>query len=120
MIRCHRLFAWTLWLFSSSLVSAQTPKIVEFNRDIQPILADHCYTCHGPAKSTRKADLRLDTKDGAFTVVMPGKPKESDLWQRVTSSDVHERMPPTKFGRPLSAQQIDLLRRWIEQGASWQ
>jgi len=93
---------------------------IEFNRDIRPILSDYCYTCHGPAKSTRKADLRLDTKDGAAAVVTPKKLDESELWHRITATDADKQMPPKKFGRKLSTQQIDLLRRWIEQGAPWQ
>ena len=105
---------------SPSVAIAQTPKTIEFNRDIRPILSENCYTCHGPAKSTRKADLRLDTKDGAATVLAPGKVKESLLFQRITSTDEHERMPPQKTGKKLTAQQIDLVRRWIEQGAPWQ
>src|SRR5580765_8037229 len=105
---------------SPSVGVAQSPKTIEFNRDIRPILSENCYTCHGPAKSTRKADLRLDTKDGAATVLAPGNVKESLLFQRITSTDEHERMPPHKTGKKLTAQQIELVRRWIEQGAPWQ
>src|SRR6266403_800855 len=119
MIRHHPLLACTLWLFGPAALFAQTPKI-EFNRDIRPILSDTCYTCHGPAKSTRKADLRLDTKDGAMTVVTPHNPKDSLLWQRITAKDAFEHMPPPKSGKKLSDQQIAQLRRWIEQGAPWQ
>ncbi len=107
-------------LLAVAPAGAQSPKAIEFNRDIRPILADHCYNCHGPAKSTRKADLRLDTKEGAATVIAPGKAHDSELFKRVTTKDVSERMPPAKSGRKLSDQQIDLLRRWIEQGAAWQ
>ena len=105
-----RRLALALCLLCPALVVAQPPKTVEFNRDIRPILSDYCYTCHGPAKSTRKVDLRLDTKEGAMTVVAPRKLKDSLLWQRITSIDPHERMPPEKFGRKLSEQQISLLR----------
>src|SRR5688572_30126439 len=125
-IHCQRLFACAVVLFSPLAAWAQTPKTIEFNRDIRPILSDYCYTCHGPAKSTRKAELRLDTKDGAFAdlggyhAVVPNKLAESKIWERVNARDPSERMPPAKFGRKLSAQQIDLLRRWIEQGAPWQ
>src|SRR5216110_3050954 len=89
---------------------------VEFNRDIRPILSDTCYTCHGPAKATRKADLRLDTEAGLFGVVAPGKPRESELWRRVGAAEPSKRMPPPKSGRKLSARQVELFRRWIEQG----
>src|SRR5438067_11404256 len=95
---------------------------VEFNRDIRPILSDTCYTCHGPAKSTRKAGLRLDTQDGLFAdeVVVPGQLGKSKLWERVSSPDPKQVMPPSSKGRPLTAQQIEVLREWIVQGASWQ
>jgi hypothetical protein len=125
MIR-YLLFCCALWLLCPVALLAQPPKTVEFNRDIRPILSDYCYTCHGPAKSTRKADLRLDTKDGAFAdlggykAVVPGSLKESKLWERITAKEASERMPPAKLGRKLNDRQIDLLRRWIEQGAAWQ
>jgi hypothetical protein len=99
---------------------------VEFNRDIRPILSDTCYTCHGPAKNARKGGLRLDTEAGAFTdlggyrALVPGDLKESHLWQRVTAEDPKERMPPARSGKQLTKRQIDLMRRWIEQGAKWQ
>lgn len=101
-------------------IAAQAPKAIEFNRDIRPILSDYCFNCHGPAKSSRKADLRLDTKEGVHGVLVPGKPKESMLLHRITTSDASERMPPPKTGKKLSQQQIALLQRWIEQGAPWQ
>ncbi|MSU76470.1 MAG: DUF1553 domain-containing protein [Gemmataceae bacterium] len=117
----HTLFFSFACLFLVvATANAQLPKAIEFNRDIRPILSDHCYNCHGPAKSTRKADLRLDTKDGAATVISPGKAHASELWKRVNARDDNERMPPAKSGRKLSTQQIDLLHRWIEQGATWQ
>ncbi len=99
---------------------------VEFNRDIRPILSDACYTCHGPAKSTRKAGLRLDTEEGMFSdlgdgrVVSPGKPDQSELWRRISAAEPSKRMPPPKSGRKLSAHQVELIRRWIAQGARWQ
>ena len=119
MIRIHRLLAGTFLLLIPAALCAQAPK-VEFNRDIRPILSETCFNCHGPAKSTRKAGLRLDTKDGAMSVIAPGKVADSFLYQRITSKDVFEHMPPPKSGKKLSAQQIELLRRWIEQGAPWQ
>jgi hypothetical protein len=98
---------------------------VDFNRDIRPILSESCYQCHGPDANRRKADLRLDIRDGLFrsaddsTVVVPGKPDESELWLRIASDDPEVRMPPPKAGKPMSAAQVALLRRWIEQGAVW-
>src|SRR5438874_825535 len=95
----------------SSIVSAADS--VEFNRDIRPLLSDHCYACHGPDKLKRKASLRLDTEDGVRSQVVPGKPGESELFRRITADDVKERMPP-RSGRPLTATQVDTLKRWIE------
>jgi hypothetical protein len=99
---------------------ARTSGTVEFNRDIRPILSDTCYTCHGPAKATRKAGLRLDTEAGLSGVVAPGKPQDSELWHRVSAAQPSKRMPPQKSGRKLTARQVELLRRWIEQGGKWQ
>jgi hypothetical protein len=102
------------------------PRTVEFNRDIRPILSDTCFQCHGPDKAKRKADLRLDTEAGAFAdlggsrVLVPGRPDKSELYLRITTEDPKERMPFPGSGRKLSQRQIDLIRRWIEQGAKWQ
>jgi hypothetical protein len=116
------LFAVCILSFAVADLGAQPAGKVEFNRDVRPILADNCFICHGPAKSTRKAKLRLDTHDGLFAdeTVVPGQLGKSKLWQRVSSHDPEQVMPPASKGRKLTAQQIDLLRRWIEQGASWQ
>src|SRR5262249_35188498 len=101
-------------------------RTVEFNRDIRPILSDHCFTCHGPDKARRKANLRLDTEAGAtadlggYHPVVPHRPDQSELFLRVTARDGKERMPPAAAGPRLSPAQTDLLRRWIEQGAKWQ
>src|SRR5437879_5380342 len=98
---------------------------VVFDRDIRPIFSDNCYQCHGPDEKARKAKLRFDTKEGAFrvkdgkTVIVPGKTAESELVRRVTSSDPEEVMPPPKSNRKLTASQIGLLRRWVEEGAKW-
>lgn len=98
---------------------------VDFGRDILPILSDKCYHCHGPDEPARKARLRFDTREGAFriqdgkTVISPGKSAESELIRRVLSSDPEEVMPPPKAHRELSAEQRDLLRRWVDEGARW-
>ena len=105
--------------------SSSRPKTVDFNRDIRPILSETCFQCHGPDKNKRKADLRLDLKEGVYedlggyAAVVPGKPDESELYRRVSSDDATEKMPPPKFAHPLTAAQVDLLKRWIEQGAEW-
>ncbi len=96
------------------------PGSIEFNRDIRPILSDACFNCHGPDKSRRKADLHFDTEEGGRAAVVPGKPQESELLQRVLATDPKKRMPPPNAGPPLTAAQVTLLREWIAQGAAWQ
>jgi hypothetical protein len=105
------------------------PQIIEFNRDIRPILSDKCFQCHGPG--TQMATLRFDLEDGAkhelrggrFAIV-PGDPDKSGVIQRVTATNAAVRMPRSQGGaaegQPLTERQVALLRRWIEQGATWQ
>jgi hypothetical protein len=100
---------------------ASEPRI-NFSRQIEPILSENCFACHGPDDKQRKAKLRLDSKEGALahqSVIKPGQANASELIQRVTASDPAERMPPPKSGKRLSSQQIELLRQWIDQGAVW-
>lgn len=100
---------------------------VSFNERIQPILSEYCYHCHGPDAGSRQADLRLDraeyafakSKDGKFAIV-PGKPDESLLIQRILTTNVSERMPPPEAHKTLSAEDIALLRRWVAEGANYQ
>jgi hypothetical protein len=104
-------------------LSAAEPARVNFSRDILPILSDNCFFCHGPDPNNRKADLRLDTKEAALRtkdpIIVPGKSGESELILRVTSDDNEERMPPPKSNRQITPQQIELLKRWIDEGAVW-
>src|SRR5580765_1273782 len=116
-----------LGLFSGSTAFAATPgpSVIDFTRDVRPILSDNCYQCHGPDEQARKAKLRLDTKDGAFrikdgkSIIIPGKSPESEIIRRVTQTDPDEMMPPPKSNRKLTAAQIDVLKRWVDQGAKW-
>jgi hypothetical protein len=101
-------------------------KIV-FNRDIRPLLSDACFHCHGPDSANRKAGLRLDQREHAIlpaesgeTAIVPGKSNASELVRRLTSADASERMPPPESGKSLLPAQIELLRRWIEEGAEYQ
>ena len=100
---------------------------ISFNRDIRQILSDNCYACHGPDAKQRKAELRLDTKEGAYgkgesgaVVIKPGELKGSELWLRINSTDSDEVMPPPKVKKILTAGEIALLKRWIETGAEWE
>jgi mono/diheme cytochrome c family protein len=91
-----------------------------YNRDIRPLLSDHCFACHGPDANQREADLRLDTEEGLATVTAGGDLEESLLYHHITSKDDGEIMPPAEFGKPLSDDQILMIGRWIKSGAAWQ
>lgn len=110
---------------SPGLASSQAIDRVDFNRTIRPILSDSCFQCHGPDGSERKGDFRLDVKQsvledrGGYAAVVPGRPDDSELFRRITSSDDNERMPPPGSHRTLSAAQVELVRRWIQEGAKW-
>ncbi len=112
------------------LTAVQTPAapeggLVDFNRDVRPILSENCFLCHGPDAGTREAGLRLDSFAGAtadldgYSAVVPGDLDDSELWFRISNDDVSDRMPPRKSGKTLSPEQIRTLRRWIEQGAGY-
>jgi hypothetical protein len=111
------------WCLLTASAPAGTPEPVDFRRDILPILSDNCFRCHGPDSKSRKADLRLDVKEIALRktdpIIVPGKSVESELIQRIASTDPEEIMPPRKSGKTLAPQQIELFKRWIDQGASW-
>ncbi len=102
---------------------AQGAERVHFSRDVLPILAQNCFTCHGPDGKARKADLRLDQKASALRkaepVIVPGKSRDSELVERITSPELDLVMPPPKSGHKLTAHQIEILTRWIDQGAEW-
>ncbi|MFO0806458.1 MAG: DUF1549 domain-containing protein, partial [Gemmataceae bacterium] len=98
---------------AAPVVAAAPP--VDFDRDVKPIFAKHCGSCHGAEK--QKGGLRLDRRADALESLSPGKPADSSLLKRVASTDADERMPPK--GDPLTPAQIATLRAWIEQGAKW-
>ena len=123
-----RLVAW-LTLSLAGVLAPRTPAsqpVIRFDREVRPILSANCFGCHGPDTENRQADLRLDTKDhvfadrGGYRIVVPGKPNESELVRRITSTDPDEHMPPADSDRQLTADEIKLLQVWIEQGGSWQ
>lgn len=100
-------------------------RALQFNRDIRPILADKCYACHGPDAAEREADLRLDDpadaqRDrGGYAVVVPHDPVASTLVDRIKSEDPDMRMPPASAGKELSADEIQRLEQWIQEGAEY-
>jgi hypothetical protein len=93
---------------------------IDFSREIRPILSENCAFCHGPDEQTREAGLRLDLADGAWSVIEKGASDESELIRRIISDDPDEVMPPPDSNRSLTASQIELLRRWVDQGAAWE
>ena len=102
---------------------ASVPDRIDFNRDVRPILSDKCYACHGPG--TQLATLRFDLEDqakkalrGDRYAIVPGDPDHSLLIARITATDPNVRMPQKR--EALSAREIEILRRWITQGATWQ
>ena len=96
--------------------------VPRFNRDIRPILADTCFACHGPDSGTREAELRLDTRRGSHEwAIVPGDADGSEVIRRVTSDDPDMRMPPAESKKPpLTPEQIELLRKWINAGAKYE
>lgn len=113
---------WALAGFDVACAEEQT---IDFGRDIQPLLSENCFHCHGPDRNQAESELRLDRRESAFEdlggyrAIVPGNTGESELYNRVSSKDDDELMPPADSGRKLEAKEIDLLRRWIEEGASW-
>ena len=102
---------------------------IDFNSQIKPLLSDRCFVCHGPDTNQREADLRLDTKEGAFgraesgnapRIVAPGQPKRSELFLRISSTDPDVVMPPPDSNLSLSRDEIRLFQQWIVEGATWQ
>ena len=98
---------------------------VDFNRDVRPILSDKCFACHGPDEHERKADLRLDTKEGAFAnlggyfSIVAGKPEQSEIWNRIDHDDPDEIMPPPKFHKPMTTEEKQIIKEWIAEGAEF-
>jgi hypothetical protein len=100
---------------------------VQFNRDVLPILAEHCFACHGSDTASRQAGLRLDQRacstqelESGARAIVPGNVEESELWRRVTSPNPDLRMPPAEAAHKLAVAQLDTLRRWIERGAEYE
>jgi cytochrome c553 len=102
------------------------PTNIEFNRDVRPILSGKCFACHGPDQKARKARLRFDDEASAKrkkkrgSAIVPGDPAKSEMIVRIIHDDPDEVMPPPETGNELSAREIEILRRWIAQGAEYQ
>ncbi|MFT4542883.1 MAG: cytochrome c553 [Planctomycetota bacterium] len=107
---------------ASLLASRERP---DFNRDVRPILAEHCFACHGPDAAERKADLRLDTAEGiarktaSGAITKAGDSQASELMRRMAASDPEDRMPPPGHGLGLSDDELAVVEAWIDGGAEW-
>src|SRR5437867_973710 len=131
VFRRTALRLWTstmVWALTTALSSyaAGEPVKVDYNYHIKPLLADRCYACHGPDEKAQKGKLRLDVKEGAFKaldggmfVIKPGELSKSEIIRRIISTDPDEMMPPPKSNLSLSKAEIELIRRWVQQGAEW-
>jgi hypothetical protein len=109
---------FVFYTISSSAMLLAEP--VNFSREILPILSENCLSCHGQDDAHRKADLRLDTREGALAVMQPGKPELSELIARIKTQDADEVMPPPKSHKPpLTREQVALLERWVKEGGVW-
>ncbi len=99
---------------------------IDYARDIRPILSDRCYSCHGPSEEGREGGLQLDSKASALgesesgeRAIVPGDFEASELYRRILSDDVDERMPPLESNKTLSPEEIEGIKKWIEEGAAW-
>ncbi|MFT7640064.1 MAG: mono/diheme cytochrome c family protein [Pirellulaceae bacterium] len=110
-------------LFPQAIGSADDT--ISYEKEIRPILAEKCFHCHGPDPKQRKADLRLDTRAGVLadldghTAIVPGKPEASELFRRITTDDLDERMPPQDSKKILTEVEIGAIKKWLEQGAAY-
>jgi len=122
MPRLSLLLAGVALLAGLPQKTAAAAPPVSYGRDVRPILAENCFFCHGQDPNHRKADLRLDTRDGqkAEGVILAGKPDESELIARIVTDEKSRLMPPPKSNRHLTAAQKETLRRWVAEGAKFE
>lgn len=103
---------------------------ISFNRDIRPILSENCFACHGPDSGSRKGELRLDLREaalkghaaaaGAHAAIVPAASAQSEMIRRVTMTGGDQKMPPASTGKTLKPEEIELLKRWIDEGAQYE
>ena len=124
------MLTMTVWMFIATAPAASpkrqsSAEPVDFSSQIRPVISSKCFSCHGADESSRKAKLRLDVRDEAIKdrkgsrAIVPGDIANSEMIRRITATDPDDVMPPPKSGRTLSSAEIDLLQRWIRQGAAY-
>jgi len=114
------------WIFATAAACAADPP-VDYNRQVRPLLSNHCFKCHGPDAQQRQGGFRLDVRESALAAaesgakpIVPSQPAKSELIRRINAADAAERMPPADENKPLSASDKELLARWIVEGAKYQ
>jgi hypothetical protein len=120
-----RQVIFAVLFFAVIATRAALPRVIDFNRDVRPILSDNCVACHGPDKDKRKKGLRLDIPDPSQSkelddgkrAIVPKHPEQSELVSRVTTTDEDDVMPPRKTGKKLTPAQIQTLADWVAAGA---
>jgi hypothetical protein len=117
----HTLVRVSLVLLALGRLATAADKL-QYNRDIRPILAENCFSCHGPDSAARKAGLRIDQRPAAIEggAIEPGEPDQSSLLERVLTSDPEKVMPPPATKKSLTGPQKEILRRWIAEGAEYE
>jgi hypothetical protein len=122
----RRLVALALLVAPWKPAAAGGPDALDYNRAVRPILSNNCFKCHGPDEAERKAGLRLDLRESALVseyggkkVVVPGKPAESALLDRIEAPADGKPMPPPSSGKKLTPAEKEVLRRWIAEGAEY-
>ncbi len=122
------LFAAVAGCQSRPTTSSQSREHLDFNQDVQPILASNCFSCHGPDPEMRKANLRLDLEESAFKkrpgkpdAIVPGHPESSELVRRIASKDPHYLMPQSPLGeaKPMKPEEVAILKQWVAEGAHY-
>ncbi len=121
------LFVQGVAIVRAAPVAAPVGERLQYNRDIRPILSENCFLCHGPDKNARKSGLRLDIAEEAVrpaksgkVAIVPGKPAESEVLRRLTTTDADDLMPPPESHKQVTVEQRERLRRWIAEGAVYQ
>ena len=129
-----RIVLLSAWVIVPGIFSAcstadtyvQLPDRVDYNFHVRPILSNSCFVCHGPDPSTREVDLRLDLRETATArratggrAIVPGSARRSKVVRRISAEDVDERMPPADTNHRLTAREIAIISKWIDQGAEY-
>lgn len=127
-----RIFPFLIFLTAAASTAAPggaraAEEPLSYNFHVRPILSDRCFFCHGPDAAKQKGDLRLDHRESALrggksgvAAIVPGDPAKSELIRRLETTDADEKMPPADSHREVSAEEIAILKRWVQEGAKYE